>query len=126
MTGCCAAEGVVDLRLRCIATFAENSLGKLAGRFDVGDVVQQSQRLQRGIRPLRPNFANLPLSHVKQNRRGNRPPPEDIQAAAIEVFTVVLKVIRTWSKIERFPDARRLIRSDSGSTDLFHQQSPHE
>ena len=74
------------------AAFLQHALGEGARRFDVGDIVQRHERVQRGIRASRLHGAMLAVGHVEEQRRPDDAPPEDIQAAPIKRFAVVLFV----------------------------------
>ena len=98
--------------------------GERAGRFDVGRIVQQHERLLRRVaaRPL--DGAFLAAGGVEGDQAGvqERPLPVGVQAAAILALAlVVLPFAR--GEVQVLPVAGRLIRLHARPADLGHEQA---
>ena len=94
---------------------------KAAGRFDEGRLIHEHQRLQRGLRALPQEGANLAIRRVEGGERRvmSRAPPEDVHAPAIKVLPMILHEHR----VGAVPDARRLVRLHTRATDLGVEQT---
>jgi hypothetical protein len=78
--------------------------------------------VQRGVCPADFDHAVLPVGHVKEQGRPDNPPPENVKAAAIERFAMVLC---EFNLAERgvFPHPGRLIDLHRRTSHFLDEQT---
>ena len=104
----------------------ERVVSEMARGFDELGIVQRSERLQWRVRALAADGANFAAGRVEDvhRRRWRGAFPEGVEAATIESVALVGRVLLRVALRHRdgFPDAARLIRLHTRTTDfLLHQ-----
>ena len=117
-----SARNASRFRSRTSRIPLEDALGERPRRFDELRIVQQHQRLQRRDRGFAPGDADLARRGVERGHRRRRrgPPPEGVEAAAIELRPGVLRVGLAGAGL--LPQPGRLIRLDARAADGPIQQ----
>ena len=116
--------GEGDARLRRFAAVLENTLSKDAGGLDIGGVIEQHQRLLRGVGAHALDRAFLAARRVKCGEAGMQEgaAPVGVQAAAVQTLTGVC-FPTAFGKIQVRPVSGGLIRLGTGAADSLHEQS---
>ena len=120
-----AAEGVAEgedkTAIQIGRSLGEHALRKPARGFDVGRVVHKDERLERRLRALAEEGADLAVGRVEGGERRvvGRAAPEDIHAASVEIAALVLLV----GGVDAVPDAGRLVGLHAGPADLRVEQA---
>ena len=70
----------------------DTAFGKGSGGFDIGDVIQRGQGVERGVGPSHAHGTSLAGSSVEEHGGTNDPAPEGIKAAPIKVGSLILLV----------------------------------
>ena len=86
---------VVDPLLVGFATVLDRQRAEMSGRFEELWVVHQHQRSQRCVRALAADARAGAIRRIKRHhiRRRSHPPPVRVQAAAVEIGPLVLRII---------------------------------
>ena len=96
----------------------QHALGHGAGGLDVGRVVQRRQGVQRRVGADLLHRADLPAGRVEELRRPDDPPPERVEAPAVERVAVVLLVLASSRTSPPPRSPLRLVRLDRRAADL--------
>ena len=93
------------------AWLPQQLLSEAAGGLDVGGVVEQVERLHRGVGPAGAHGADAPRRVVEEHRRLHGAPPKGVQAAPVQRLAAV-PLVDDFAVAEIGPHARRLVRLD--------------
>ena len=117
-----AAEHSTESKRKLCIEFGggpHRTLGEHAGGLDPGRVVERRERMQRCAGAAGPHVAGLPVGHVEHVGGVHRPPPERIEAAAVEVGSMRGRIGKVPFLGDRqgLPDLIRLIGIDRLAAD---------
>ena len=100
----------------------EGPFGEGAGGLHVGRVVERRERVERRVRARGLHDAGRARLGVEEHRRPDDPPPEDVEAAAVEGLAVVLPVALV-AEGGLLPDSRGLVGVHGGAAGFVHEEA---